>query len=250
MNESRVFRRRENMSLLPQNVHPSWNGFLTSDILALLDGIETAIGDRYQPQKDKILRFLKTDFTNVKIIILGQDPYPEDGVATGRAFEVGTLESWFQPFRQVSLKNIIRLIYISEKGIGSNSKVPTFSGILAEMKKGNFKLAEPAQLFSCLEKQGVLFLNTYFTVIPGKPLSHKEIWQSFTERLLIWISSKNPEINWFLWGKNAQSFKPFILHGNFYESRHPMMCSETYSDDFLKSDCVKKTSDLVNWTGL
>lgn len=238
------------MSLLPNNVHSSWNKFLDNDILKLLSEIENAIGDNYTPQKDKVLRFLETDFSVIKIIILGQDPYPEPGAATGRAFEVGTLDSWFKPFRQVSLKNIVRLIYISEKGIDSHNKVPAFSRITDEIKNGNFRLAEPDRLFKSLEKQGVLFLNTYFTVIPGKPLSHKEIWQGFTKRLLLWISSTNPEIIWFLWGKNAQSFKTCILNGKFYESRHPMMCSNSYPDDFLKSDCIKNTSNLVNWTGL
>ncbi|MGI6622153.1 MAG: uracil-DNA glycosylase [Clostridiaceae bacterium] len=238
------------MSLLPKDVHTSWNDFLNNDILELLYEIECTIGDEYSPQRDRILRFLETDFSDIKIIILGQDPYPEAGAATGRAFEVGTLTSWFQPFRQVSLKNIIRLIYISEKGISCDNKIPTFSQIIDEIKSGNFRLAEPDHLFSNLEKQGVLFLNTYFTVIPGKPLSHKEIWQGFTERLLSWISSMDPGIIWFLWGKNAQRFKPFILNGKFYESRHPMMCSNTYADDFLKSDCIKKTMGIVNWTGL
>jgi len=238
------------MSLLPQNVHPSWNGFLSDDILKQLSEIEEVIGVEYTPQKYKVLRFLETDLSAIKIIILGQDPYPEAGAATGRAFEVGTLDSWSKPFRQVSLKNFVRLIYKSEKDIDSYDMIPTFSQIIGEMKKGAFRLAGPDRLFSSLEKQGVLFLNTYFTVIPGKPLSHKEIWQDFTERLLLWISSNNPEMIWFLWGKNAQRFGHFISKGKIYESRHPMMCSDLYDDDFLKSNCMKETSDLVDWTGL
>jgi uracil-DNA glycosylase len=181
------------MSLLPQNVHPSWEDFLSEDILTMLADIEAAIGSEYQPQKDKILRFLETDFSTVKIIILGQDPYPEAGVATGKAFEVGTLRSWFQPFRQVSLKNIVRLIYISYQGIDSPDKAPTYSEILTEMKNGNFKLAEPDRLFQGLESQGVLFLNTYFTVIPGKPLSHKEILEK-SDDLLVFMGKKCPEL--------------------------------------------------------
>lgn len=238
------------MSLLPERIHSSWNEFLNDYTLMQLSEIENALGDEYSPEKDKVLRFLEIDLSSIKIIILGQDPYPEAGVATGRAFEVGTLNSWGKPFRQVSLKNIIRLIYISEKGIGDYGSIPTFSKIIDEIKNGSFKLAKPTHLFDSLEKQGVLFLNTYFTVVPGRPLSHKEVWQDFTEKLLLWISSKNSGLNWFLWGKNAQNFKSFITNGNYYESRHPMMCSETYPDDFLKSDCIKKTMDIVNWTGL
>ncbi|HHY64123.1 MAG TPA: uracil-DNA glycosylase [Clostridiaceae bacterium] len=238
------------MSLLPQKVHPSWNSFLSDDILEQFSEIEEAIGDKYTPSRDKVLRFLETDLSSMKIIILGQDPYPEEGVATGRAFEVGNLDSWSRPFRQVSLKNFVRLIYISKKSIDSYDRIPTFSRIVDEIEKESFRLAGPDRLFSSLERQGVLFLNTYFTVIPGKPLSHREVWQGFTEKLLSWISSMSPEMIWFLWGKNAQSFKPFISKGKFYESRHPMMCSSSYEDDFLKSDCMKNTSDIVDWTGL
>jgi uracil-DNA glycosylase len=50
-------------------------------------------------------------------------------------------------------------------------------------------------------------------------------------------------------GKNAQESKPFILNGRFYECRHPMMCSESYADDFLKSTCLKETMSIIDWKG-
>ena len=229
------------MSLLPANVHQSWKDFLSSDILNMLEYIENQLVEDFSPDRQKVLRFLETDQRSLKIVILGQDPYPEKGKATGRAFEVGGLNTWNEPFRQVSLKNIVRLIYKAQKGIEVYDDIPKFSFILDEIKEGKFKIANPPELFENLEKQGVLFLNTYFTVYPGKPLSHTEIWRSFTENLLLWLSNQNPQLIWFLWGKNAQAFKSAISNGKFYESRHPMMCSKMYQHDFLKSDCIIDT---------
>lgn len=237
------------MSLIPRRQHPSWDAFLTEDVSKLLSSIETAIGEDYSPIQNNVLRFLETDFSNIKIVILGQDPYPEKGRATGRAFEVGDLNTWDQPFRQVSLKNIVRLIYKTINKIEQYEHIPKFSEIVNEIKSGEFPFATPSQLFKSLEEQGVLFLNTSFTVYPGKPLSHFEIWQPFTNRLISWISNEEPNLSWFLWGKNAIAYKALIESGKFYESRHPMMCSAKYPDDFLKNKCIYETMDIINWIG-
>lgn len=237
------------MSLLPGEIHPSWNGFLTPYGYDLLHDIEKHLSEPFSPDKEKMLRFLSTDFDHTKIVILGQDPYPEKGVAVGRAFEVGALRSWDQPFRQVSLKNIIRLIYRSINDVQDYNDIPTFKQILEEIKSGKFLIADPPEWFNSLEKQGVLFLNTCFSVEPGRPLSHRELWQPFSEKLIEWISQKNPELYWFLWGNNAKEFKPFICKGRLFESKHPMMCSDSYSDDFLKNDCIRKTMKIIDWTG-
>jgi uracil-DNA glycosylase len=238
------------MSLLPEIIHQSWSDFLSSDILHMIKVIENQLEGRFYPERHRVLRFLETDASALKIIILGQDPYPEKGKATGRAFEVGGLNTWEEPFRQVSLKNIIRLIYKAEKGIADYDDIPKFSFISKEIKEGNFNIANPPDLFESLEKQGVLFLNTCFTVYPGKPLSHTEIWHEFTKKLLSWLSNSSPDLIWFLWGKNAQEFKTIIQSGKFYESRHPMMCSKKYEDDFLKSNCIFDTRKAVNWLGI
>jgi len=237
------------MSLLPEKVHQSWSNFL-SETLPMIEAIEKKLDGNFQPEKRRVLRFLETDANNLKIIILGQDPYPEKGKATGRAFEVGGLNAWDEPFRQVSLKNIVRLIYKGQKGIEEYDDIPKFSVIVDEIKEGRFTIASPPELFESLEKQGVLFLNTCFTVCPGKPMSHTEIWHEFTEKLLLWLSKNRPDLIWFLWGKNSQAFKSFIISGKFYESRHPMMCSKTYPDDFLKSNCMNDTKKIINWVGM
>ena len=96
---------------LLNSYHPSWSGLLTEEIVDKLKDIESKIGDNINPEPENVLRFLNNDLSNIKVVILGQDPYPEKGRATGRSFEVGDLHSWNDKFRQVSLKNIIRLIH-------------------------------------------------------------------------------------------------------------------------------------------
>ena len=234
--------------LLPDYVHSSWKPFLTGEILEKLDGIERKIGIDYNPDRPEvILRFLTTDLFKVKVIWLGQDVYPMKGAATGRAFEVGGLADWAQPFRQVSLKNILRLLHKQYNGIERYEDIKPFSEVKKEIVSGQFPIPDPPEWFDSLERQGVLFLNTSFTCEPGKPNSHKHIWNEFSQEVLGYISAARPDCIWFLWGKEAIAMKAFIPEGNFFESRHPMMCSGKYPDDFLKFTGFERTSQMIKW---
>lgn len=236
------------LTILPEPIHPSWSEFLNSYRYEQLAKIEQQIGSRFDPAPDKVMRFLKTDLCATKVVILGQDPYPQPGVATGRAFEVGGLRSWLEPFRQASLRNILRLLYKTNNGIEEYSQIPTWNALKREIGSGSFRILPPDQLFESWEKQGVLLLNPYLTV-NSAPLSHQAVWQDFAFDLIQFISWQRTDLHWFLWGKNAQVFMPMIDYGIFYPSRHPMMCSPKYEDDFLLSDCFKETMQEINWLG-
>lgn len=236
------------MKLL-NNYHNSWSGFLTEEIVNTLKDIELKIGDNINPEPENVLRFLNKDLSSIKVVILGQDPYPEKGRATGRAFEVGDLHDWNDKFRQVSLKNIIRLIHKNYNNIEAYSEIKKFSIIQEEIKNKNFNILPPDEIFKSWEKQGVLMLNTYLSVEAGKPGSHIDIWEDFSVSLLRFISEANKHICWFLWGKQAEEKSQYIISGKKYISRHPMMCSEKYEDDFLKSNCFRDTMNIINWLG-
>jgi len=237
------------MSLIPIDSHSSWDKFLMPEILEKLNNIELKIGNNINPEYKNVLRFLSCNLYEIKVVILGQDPYPEKGRATGLAFEVGDLYSWNQKFRQVSLKNIVRLIHKNYNEINEYNKIKKFSEIQKDMTDGTFNILRPDEIFKSWEKQGVLLLNTYFTVEPGITGSHISIWEPFSIELLQFISNENKNINWFLWGKQAEDKKQYIKNGKFYVSRHPMMCSEKYEDDFLKNECFKETMNIINWLG-
>lgn len=236
------------MRILPDNIHSSWTDFLNAERIETIKDISQKIGENVNPEYKNILRFLSVDLSNVKVVILGQDPYPEKGVATGRAFEVGGLKTWEQPFKQVSLKNIVRLIHKSYSNIEKYEDIFSFNRIKNEIKEGRFPILPPDRLFESWEKQGVLLLNTSFSCVPNNPESHAMLWQEFSRRLIGYISEKY-NLCWFLWGKHAISMRGVINKGEFYVSRHPMLCSSKYDDDFLKSDCFTETKHLINWLG-
>ena len=239
--------------LLPDKIHPSWDDFLTEDIINEINTIEENIGEDFNPYpKEKVLRFLSINLDEVKVLLQGMDAYPalDTDVATGRAFEVGTLTSWNSKFRQVSLKNIVRLLYKNYNGIEDYSDIKKFSDIQKEIESGDFKILPPNEIFESWENQGVLCINIYPTCKGGEPGSHKELWKNFAIKLVEYISTRNPNIKWFLWGSESMSSKEYIKSGTICSSRHPMMCSVKYEDDFLKSNCFKDTMNEINWLGM
>ncbi len=231
--------------------HPSWEAFLSADetaeALAFAEqGIAGSEGE-IVPPTCKALRFLETDLRGAKIIILGQDPYPQSGAATGRCFEVGTLTSWEDTFRNVSLKNIVRAIYASQ-----TDSILSYKQILAQVAQG-WPLLPPQLLFRDWERQGVLLLNTAFTCQLGAAGSHTDLWRPFTALLLRYICEANPQLIWFVWGKHAEKHTADLAIANKMVSQHPMMCYEgdDRKDDFLYGEInmFRKTAHLVQWTG-
>lgn len=236
--------------LLPSSIHPSWSNFLTKERIDEIEHIEQQLGHHFNPtDKSKTLRFLELDLQHIKVVWLGQDVYPAKDVATGRAFEAGNISSWCEPFKQVSLKNILRLIHKTYHNITIYEDILPYSKIKEAIQEGTFKILEFKQWFDALEKQGVLFLNTSFTCNIGEPNSHKHLWINFSNELMTYIANERPDLIWFLWGNEAISKQAIIHQGLFYTSRHPMMCSQKYEHDFLKSNCFQETRNIINWLG-
>ncbi|MFA8434066.1 MAG: uracil-DNA glycosylase [Marinifilaceae bacterium] len=242
--------------LSPLNIHSSWNNFLNSQNLDLIQNIEQQLQKEEEvstPKNEWVLRFLEMDVSQIRVIILGQDPYPQEGVATGRSFEVNGLNSWKDKFRNVSLKNMVRAIYSAYRD--ENRK---YSEILSDINEGDrlplptdFQILPPNHLFRYWwEEQNVLLLNTAFTCQIGSPNSHTKIWAPFTRNVLEYIAQTNPDITWFLWGNNAQKVVEGIHIVNKIETAHPMMCYQRENDIlFGKINPFTATKSLVDWTG-
>lgn len=223
-------------------VHPVWLPFLLENE-GLLLSIEEKIENwsMVTPEVGKVLRFLTNDITRMKILILGQDPYPQSGVATGRAFEVNGLYSWESNFRNSSLKNILRAIYAAYY-----DEILKYKDIIVKIRKEEFLIAPPDQLFSLLEQQGVLFLNTAFTCEIGKPGVHMKLWSSFSAHLLRYIAFMNSDLIWFLWGNYAAE-QAEGLKIQKINSSHPMICCNKPGDFLFDVNMFKKTKDKINW---
>lgn len=229
-------------------IHKQWNSFISPAIKQVISEIEAEITQTdYTPPADKVLRFLEMPLDAVKIIIIGQDPYPQPGVATGRSFEVGTLKSWNDPFKNISLKNILRALYQAYSG-----KTIKFSELKQKLDN-EFPLLPPDKLFSHWESEDVLLLNTSFTCETGKPGSHRKNWENFTRELLHFIAENNQNITWFLWGSHAQEATENLDLQKKIETHHPMMCFDApgREKDFLfgEINCFSRFIPGIDWTG-
>lgn len=224
--------------------HHSWKNFITDELKTELANIEKSIGNSYYPEKENVLRFLNTDYNNIKYVIVGMDPYPSSYLlgdkvvpeATGRSFEVASIESWCDNFKQQSLHNILKALYYNYTHC-----VRSHDFICAEIKYKRFLIEEVHAWFDSLEKQGVLFLNATLTVKPEVPGSHTKIWTNFMNELILFIDKKNP--TWLLWGNNARDRVCPLIGDNFIFSVHPRIAK------FVQENPFQFIHD-VNWLGI
>lgn len=131
----------------------------------------------FPPENEIFNAFLLTSFDNVKVVILGQDPYHGDGQAHGLAFSVTNAVA-LPP----SLRNIFKEL---TDDIGCDDPI-----------HGDL---------SGWAKQGVLLLNTLLSVREGEPFSHKNKgWEQFTDEVIRAISTQKEHVVFILWGAPAQ----------------------------------------------
>ena len=149
------------------------------------------------PPKNYILRALSlTDYNDVKVVILGQDPYHGVGEANGLAFSVND---------GIKLPPSLQNIY---KELNSDLNIPIST-------KGDL---------TCWAKEGVLLLNTVLTVEKDRPASHKNLgWENFTDAIIKKINEKDTPVVFILWGNFAKSKKNLITNPKhlIIESSHP-----------------------------
>ena len=238
----------DSLYLKEHKIHSDWFPFLSEEIIKLIVIAEAeATRSGFTPSAEKVLRFLRVPLSSAKIVILGQDPYPQPGVATGRAFEVGTLQSWNQPFQNISLKNILRALYKAY----TRSVIPYNE--LKQKIVADFPILPPGKLFEHWERQGILLLNTSFTCVPGRPGSHQVLWEKFTRHLLHFIAETAPLVTWFVWGNHAAKAIAPIGPQQVIKSMHPMMCynKPDRKMDFLygEKNCFESFIPEIDWTG-
>ena len=118
----------------------------------------------------------------------------------------------------------------------------------------NFNILPPKILFKNWQAQGVLLLNSYLTVEASDGentgTTHKEYWEDFSKELLKFISNKNKNIIYFLWGAHAQKYEKYISTGITYKCNHPAMAFGKTEKDFLNFQGFEKTKNLIHWCGI
>ncbi len=156
---------------------------------------EVAAGRSYLPAGDRILRAFERPMGQVKVLVVGQDPYPTPGHPIGLSFAV---DRHVRPVPR-SLANIYREL-LADTGITA----PQHGDLTA------------------WSDQGVLLLNRVLTVQPGKPASHRgKGWEPVTEQAIRALVARGGPLVAVLWGKDAQNLRPLLGDTPVIESAHP-----------------------------
>jgi uracil-DNA glycosylase len=180
---------------------------------------EIAAGRRYLPAGENVLRAFTFPFEQVRVLIVGQDPYPTPGHAVGLSFSVAPE---VRPLPR-SLENIFRE-YASDLGLPAPS-----CGDLTPWAQ-----------------QGVMMLNRVLTVRPGNAASHRgKGWEAVTECAIRALVGRGQPLVAILWGRDASTLKPMLTGSACLsiESPHPSPLSA--SRGFFGSRPFSRANELL-----
>ena len=215
-------------------MHESWKPFLRAEFdKPYFKELSEFLHAEYEnktifPRKELVFSAFATDLNEVKVVILGQDPYHTPGAAEGLAFSV--------PPRQPIPPSLINIYKEIDADIG--------------------KHANPTGSLRNWQKQGVLLLNTVLTVEAHKAGSHRgKGWETFTDRIISILNEREKPMVFILWGAPARRKKAMITNKAhlIIESPHPSPLSAyrgffgsrpfSRANEFLKST----GQEPINW---
>ncbi len=212
---------------LPELVEPGWAAALApvADRVGLLGKFlrdEMAAGHGYLPAGPNVLRAFTFPFEAVRVLIVGQDPYPTPGHAVGLSFSVAPE---VRPLPR-SLDNIFA----------------EYTRDLGYPMPANGDLSPWAQ-------RGVLLLNRVLTVRPGSPASHRgKGWEAVTECAIRALVARRQPMVAILWGRDAATLKPMLAdHCATIESAHPSPLSA--SRGFFGSRPFSRANEVLGQLG-
>lgn len=189
---------------------------------------ELAAGRRFLPAPDRVFAAFSVPFEQVRVLVLGQDPYPTPGHAMGLSFSV------FPDVTPLprSLQNIFTE-YVDDLGLPA----PTCGDL------------------SPWVDRGVMLLNRCLSVAPRTPGSHRgKGWEAITEQAIRALAMRNAPLVAILWGRDARSTRPWLLDAPAIESAHPSPMSAARgffgSRPFSRANdaLVAQGGEPVDWT--
>jgi len=207
---------------LDQVIHPQWARALapvepTLRELGQFLRAETAAGRSYLPSSADVLRAFHAPLDGVRVLIVGQDPYPTPGHAMGLSFAV---HRDVRPLPR-SLINIYREL-MDDLGVPLPS-----SGDLSPWSE-----------------QGVMLLNRVLTVRPGTPASHRGLgWETVTDHAIRALVARGGPLVAILWGNAAQTLRPLLGETPVIASTHPSPLSA--SRGFFGSRPFSRANELL-----
>jgi uracil-DNA glycosylase len=207
---------------LREIVDPGWAQALApvaDDIARMGDFLreEVAAGRGYLPAGDRVLRAFTRPLDDVRVLVVGQDPYPTPGHAVGLSFSV---DPEVRPVPR-SLANIYREL-VADLGVA-----PPSTGDLSPWAD-----------------RGVLLLNRVLTVSPGRAGSHRgKGWEAVTEQAIRALVARDRPLVAILWGRDAQSLAPMLGATPIVASAHPSPLSA--SGGFFGSRPFSRVNELL-----
>jgi uracil-DNA glycosylase len=205
-----------------KNIHPSWNNLFTQNNI-LLNKIFTELNkydnSKIYPPNDLIFRIFSIDIKNIKIVLLGQDPYHGINQANGLAFSTDK-NLKIQP----SLINIFKELNI-------------------EFPERNYKF-DNGDLTKWLNDEKIFLLNCALTVYDKTPGKFMNLWEPFTNNVIEYISDNNSNCIFLLFGNFAKSKIKYIDDDRCIECVHPSPLSA--SKGFFNSDIFKRVEQKLN----
>jgi uracil-DNA glycosylase len=182
---------------------------------------EVAAGRRYLPAGDHVLRAFRQPFHQVRVLIVGQDPYPTPGHPVGLSFSVA-------PDVRPLPKSLVNIFQEYSDDLGFP---PPSTGDLSPWTE-----------------RGVLLLNRALTVAPGRPNSHRgKGWEEVTERAIVALAGRGEPLVAILWGRNARDLRPLLGDLPAVESAHPSPMSA--AGGFFGSRPFSRTNALLEKQG-
>ncbi|WP_436501491.1 uracil-DNA glycosylase [Actinokineospora sp. HUAS TT18] len=156
---------------------------------------EIAAGRTYLPAGENVLRAFQQPFADVRVLVVGQDPYPTPGHAVGLSFSVA-------PDVRPIPKSLVNIYKEYQEDLGH-------------------PLPSTGDLTPWAEN-GVLLLNRALTVAPGKANSHQgKGWEEVTEQAIRALAARGGPLVAILWGRNARNLRPMLGSVPAIESAHP-----------------------------
>lgn len=182
---------------------------------------EIAAGRTYLPAGDRVLRAFQQPFADVRVLIVGQDPYPTPGHPIGLCFSVA-------PEVRPLPKSLVNIYTEYCEDLGHPQPI---NGDLSRWTEN-----------------GVLLLNRALTVEPGKPNSHQgKGWEEVTEQAIRALGARGGPLVAILWGRNARNLRPLLDPVPCIESAHPSPLSAR--SGFFGSRPFSRTNQLLEQQG-
>lgn len=202
-------------TLALSKVHSKWLELFSNDFLTVAGSLERL--ENYAPSKTQVFRVFETNPEEVKVVLVGQDPYPTPGDANGLAFAVDRSSNLPR-----SLLNLFKELH-DDLGISRNN------GDLSDW-----------------QQQGVFLINRVLTVPIGNANGHRDIgWESFTEKIIKYLASQNTI--GVLLGKSAQELAPHFKEFVIAPHPSPLSAYRGFFGSKIFSKINKLLDEPINW---